>query len=153
MSDEAQQKLYAAIVAAQAEMPHPPRKSTNPHLRNKFADLLTVQDTTRPVLAKHGLAIIQLPIGSDGQVGVVTAVVHQEGGLLLEKITLPLSGQKGLNTPQEAGSIITYLKRYAWSAVCGIASEPDDDGNEDKPKRRKAGDEPETTDTDDLDQF
>ena len=31
---------------------------------------------------------------------------------------------------QAFGSEATYLRRYGWSAILGIASEPDDDGDE-----------------------
>ncbi len=35
----------------------------------------------------------------------------------------------GKNDMQGLGAAITYARRFSWSAVCGIASEEDDDGN------------------------
>src|SRR5699024_4272710 len=46
------------------------------------------------------------------------------------------------NTPQGAGSLITYLKRYSLSAVFGITSDQDDDGNQSSGNNNKPkGDE------------
>jgi hypothetical protein len=43
----------------------------------------------------------------------------------------PLSVKPTKNDVQGAGSAITYAKRYALSAIFGITSDQDDDGNED----------------------
>ena len=125
--------IAPAIVAAHKAMKHPHKNASNPHLRNKFADLQSVIDTTRPVLAKHGLAVVQSPIWSEGRVGLSTCIMHESGEWIEDQIQIPLAERRGLNTEQAAGCILTYLRRYAWQAVCGVAAEPDDDGNEEKP--------------------
>jgi hypothetical protein len=48
-------------------------------------------------------------------------------GAYLEGHT-PIPGANG-GTPQEFGSAITYMRRYAITALLGVATEEDDDGN------------------------
>src|SRR5690625_4401905 len=42
----------------------------------------------------------------------------------------PVFMQAEKQTPQGAGALITYLKRYTLSAIFGITSDQDDDGNQ-----------------------
>lgn len=128
--------IAAALLAAQAEMPHPKRTATNPHLRNKFADLTNIMDTTKPILCKHGLVIMQSIGGSLSASGqavatCTTRIAHAPSGEYQEDTQVMVcEPQKGLNLPQVFGVSYTYMKRYGWGTACGINSEPDDDGNE-----------------------
>ena len=58
---------------------------------------------------------------------VGTMVMH-ESGEWIEYDPICLKPVK--NDPQAVGSTITYAKRYALSAIFGITSDNDDDGNE-----------------------
>ena len=53
--------LAAALVAAQAEMPKVEADAVNPHFKSRFVSLDHLIAKTRPVLNKHGLAIMQAP--------------------------------------------------------------------------------------------
>lgn len=123
------QALSKALAAAQAEMPVVPFDSKNPFLNNRYASLGSVISVTRPVLAKHGLSISQLPISNTGFIGVETALIHESGEWISEAFFLPLGDEKGKSMAQVAGSIITYLRRYSWSSFCGIYADEDTDGN------------------------
>lgn len=128
--------IAAALLAAQKEMPHPKKNAKNPHLRNSFADLNSVMDTTKPHLHKHGLVIFQTLGGEVGDGGTqyatcTTKLVHAESGEYFEdRQMMQYEAQKGLNVPQVFGVMSTYMKRYGWAAVCGINADSDDDGNE-----------------------
>ena len=134
--------IAAALLAAQKEMPHPKKTATNPHLRNKFADLTTVFDTIIPVLNKHGVVMQQdvtgrVEITDQGVpvqiVGVETTLIHAESGeFKTSHVEQFVPQQKGLNMSQALGSTTTYLKRYGASTAAVVSSEPDDDGNEAK---------------------
>lgn len=130
-------KLAPALVAAQKELQHPKRRSENPHLRNKFADLSEVIDTVRPVLNKHGLAFTQTLGYTDHEgkpwLTLTTRLLHESGESITDVSALPIEPQKGLNLGQVTGLLSTFLRRYGISAITGVASEPDDDGNERKP--------------------
>jgi hypothetical protein len=121
-------KLAAALVALEAEIQNPKNTATNPFLKNKYAPLNDLLTEYRPLMAKHGLAIVQLPAGED-RVGVTTMLIHQSGEWVADTVEMTVHDEKGKSNAQVAGSIITYLRRYAVSAVLGIASEDDTDGN------------------------
>lgn len=125
---ESIKNLSAALAAAQAEMPSVKMNSVNPFLKNKFADLGAVIETSRPILAKHGLSISQFPTSFDNQVGVTTILMHASGEWLEDTMTMQASEEKGKSAAQVAGSVITYLRRYSWSAVLGLYADEDTDG-------------------------
>ncbi|MEI8290752.1 MAG: ERF family protein [Verrucomicrobiota bacterium] len=58
--------LAAALAKAQAEMPVAVFDATNPFLKSKYASLGAVIQSSRPILAKHNLSLIQFPIGGFG---------------------------------------------------------------------------------------
>jgi hypothetical protein len=120
--------LAAALVGAQAEMPNVP-KSTKGQVGNAvrfYADLATVVETVQPILAKHGLAYVQMPAndGATGTVTVTTRLIHKSGEWLEDALAMP-TGNGGA---QQVGSAITYARRYSLMAVLGLAPE-DDDGH------------------------
>lgn len=120
--------LAAALTQAQAEMPAVKMNSVNPFLKNRFADLGAVIEATRPHLAKYGLSISQFPSNDSGNIALRTIIMHSSGEWLEDVISLPLGEEKGKSSAQVAGSVITYLRRYSWSAICGVYADEDTDG-------------------------
>ena len=121
-----QQIAYSkALVAAVGELSNVAKTAANPYFKSKYAPLDAIIDATRPILKKHGLAVIQQPLFSEGTAGVETTIIHEGGYSSTSTLLLPLKDQ----SPQGVGSAITYARRYALAAVLGIASEDDDDGN------------------------
>lgn len=117
--------LATALAKAQADMKNAPLNKVNPHYRSKYADLAGIRDATAPILAKHGLTISQFTSMSGEQLVLCTRLLHTSGQWMEGEYPLPLD----LTKPQAMGSALTYARRYAWSAACGIAAEDDDDGN------------------------
>jgi hypothetical protein len=77
------------------------------------------------VLAKHGFAFWQMPEHtSEGRHTLTTQVCHKEGGFFKSTMLLPET-----KDAQALGSALTYCKRYALSAILGIVTDEDDDGN------------------------
>lgn len=122
--------LAKALAEAQGELKPVAMNSVNPFLKNKYADLGAVIDAVRPVLAKHGLAVAQFPFNDPGGIGIETILMHTSGQWLSERVSLPLSDEKGKSAAQVAGSIVTYLRRYALSAVLGVYADEDADGSD-----------------------
>lgn len=118
-------ELASALVAAQKDMPAVDKDSTNPHFRNRFTSLDHLIAVTKPVLTKHGLAILQFPDETNGIPSLTTKLLHVSGECI--EATLPLVLAK--SDMQGVGAALTYARRYAWASVLGIASEEDDDGN------------------------
>lgn len=120
--------LAAALVAAQADMTAP-RKDREVTVKMKtggtykfsYATMAGMVETDRPILAKHGLGFVQFM--SDG--AMVTRILHESG----EQMDCPLPMPNLPNAPQEAGSIITYFKRYSYSAAFGRVADEEDNAN------------------------
>jgi hypothetical protein len=141
MHSETIGNISAALAAAQAFMPAVPKDSTNPHFKSKFASLDGIVERTKPVLAKHDLAIVQgTSESAPGTVCVTTMLVHKSGEYLLTSVTVPLVK----NDPQGVGSAITYGRRYGFAAILSLAADEDDDGNSSshKPEAVKAATKP-----------
>lgn len=144
-------KLAEALSRAQAEMHAAKFNATNPFLKNKYADLGSIIDTSKPVLGKHGLAVTQLTFNDGDRVGVETVLTHASGEWLSTQFSLPLADEKGKSNAQVAGSIITYLRRYSLAAILGMYSDEDTDGNEVKqelkPRETKPAEKPVASET------
>lgn len=151
-------KLAEAFVKCQADMPGVEFDAKNPFLKNKYASLGAVIKVSAPVLAKHGLAVIQIPVSSEGEterigppenkdgeavgapvtsrrkgieaIGLETILLHTSGEWLSDTLFIPLSKEKGKSNAQMAGSIISYLRRYARAAALGMYADEDIDGND-----------------------
>lgn len=123
-------KIAPALVAAGAELQPVAKDATNPAFRNKYATLDAIMEQVRPVLAKHGLTVLQgvtHPETIDGRItglNVETRLIHVSGEWISSSVTLPVEK----TTAQGAGSAISYGRRYGLSALLGLTAE-DDDGN------------------------
>ena len=117
-------ELSGAFVAAQAELKNAAFDAKNPHFGNRYASLAGMRDGVVEVLSKHGLAIIQGTAFDSGIATVNTRLVHKSGEWI--ESVYPFAVDK----PQAMGSAYTYARRYSLAAICGIASEEDDDANE-----------------------
>ncbi len=117
------EKLSTAFVAAQAELKNAVFDKTNPHFKSKYATLAGMRDGLVATLSKHGLAVIQGSDVTEAGPVVNTRLVHTSGQWI--ESAYPIAMDK----PQQMGSAVTYARRYSLAAICGIASEEDDDGN------------------------
>lgn len=119
--------LAAALVAFRGDITNPRNVADNPFYKSKYAPLSEVINHVNATLAKYGLAAIQNSYSDDGQTVTVTTLLLHKSGEWLESEPLSLKPEK--LTPQGAGSVITYARRYQLSAMLGVSSEDDDDGN------------------------
>jgi len=113
------------LVCALGEMQNPPMTSVNPHFHSKFSSLKDCVNTVRPILAKHGIAALQMVRHDDAGDRLVTRLIHKSGEFV-EDGGVPLSNT---NDPQKMGSAMTYARRYGLLSICGVVGDPDDDGN------------------------
>ena len=121
-------RLATALSKAQAEFTTVPQSGFNPHFKNKFSTFQDHVDAARPILAKHGLAISQMPnlIAESDRFVLTTILMHESGESIVSN--QPIFAMK--QDAQSMGSAITYAKRYAYGAILGMASgDFEDDGN------------------------
>src|SRR5260370_24673276 len=118
-------EIAAAIAKAQAELGNVERGGTNPDFHSRYAQLGAVLDEVRPKFAKHGVAILQHAVNGEGSnVGIITRLAHSSGQWIESSLYVAPTRFDA----QGAGSVISYLRRYALMAVAGIG--PDDDDGE-----------------------
>lgn len=120
-------KLSKSLVETQKELKQPLKDAKNPFFKSEYVPLENVAEAITQTATKYGLAFSQYATTTEsGNVSVGTIVFHESG----EFIEFPPLILKPENTkPQSIGSAITYAKRYALSAIFGITSDKDDDGN------------------------
>lgn len=123
-SSESIKQLTEAFNKAQTEMSGAEKGSKNPFFKSNYADLNSVIEAVKGPLNNHGLSFMQHPISSERCIGVCTRITHSSGEWIEESVLFPLTKAD----PQAAGSLITYARRYALQAMCGIPA-VDDDGN------------------------
>ena len=117
--------LTLALSIVQGKMTHAIKDSANPFFKSKYADLESVWDACRSLLAENGLAVMQFP-GEfvDGTMSLNTVLTHSSGEYMSYLMSVPVTKPDA----QGAGSALTYMRRYALAAVVGVV-QADDDGN------------------------
>lgn len=122
-----QAALAAALAKAQGEFKAVARDkevSTGSY-KFRYAELGTILESVRPVLSKHGIAVIQ-PLDEGA---IITELRHEAGGVISARFPFPSMPAN----VQQLGSLITYLRRYCLVSLLGIATEDDDDGGQAPP--------------------
>jgi len=122
---KAQAKITAVVAAETAKVVT--KKGAN--YQYKYAHLSAVLEVCRVPLSENGLAVVQAPQAGGGVVVVTTMILHSSGQFISSDLAL----RPAEYTPQAIGSAITYARRYALSAMVGVAPE-DDDGKAAQPK-------------------
>jgi len=118
-------KLATALSIVQGKLSHAKKDSANPFFKSKYADLESVWDACRDLLAANGLSVMQFP-GEyiDGTMSMTTILAHSSGEWIGQEMSLPVSKPDA----QGSGSALTYMRRYALAAVVGVV-QADDDAN------------------------
>lgn len=125
---ESIQNLSKAMAEFQKSIKQPLKDANNPFFKKLYVPLENVVEAINKTGSPLGISFMQFASSDDtGSIEVATLVMHSTG----EYIEFPPVRMKPeSNKPQAVGSAITYAKRYALSAIFGITSDKDDDGNE-----------------------
>ena len=120
--------IYTALVKTQAEMPII-YKNASSFGKQRYADLAEIIRISRPILVKNGLCITQT--FNDDK--LITTLCHTSGQCISSSLKMTIAEPKGTDTRvnilQTTGCVITYLRRYSYSSIVGIATDDDTDGN------------------------
>ena len=131
-------ELYAALIAAQGEFTTVPKnkvakvrsQKTNSEYTYNYADLADVLEMAVPILARHGIGILQPHVRVNGEVRVCTRLVHKSGqwiqsdGLVIDEKA----------QPQDVGAESSYFRRYDCCSMLGIVADEDVDGERGNPR-------------------
>ncbi len=117
------------FLAAQTAIKGAIKDSTNPHFKNRYADLESVIEAVKPALAANGFCFSQGV--SDDCTRMITTIIHVTGHAMACSVPLIIAKQD----MQAVGSAITYARRYGLAAALGVP-QIDDDGEAamDRPK-------------------
>lgn len=88
-----------------------------------YADLGAIFDGIKKLLGEFGLSYSQI-IQENGK-KLITILMHESGEWVQSEIELMMYGDI-----KSYGGDITYKRRYALSAILGLATESDDDGSQ-----------------------
>lgn len=122
-------ELATALALAQAKMSNAIKNAENPAFKqagrvSKYADLASVREASLGCLNENGIALLQTTEATEHGVLLITRLIHKSGQWIEGSYPLPLNPNV-----QQAASAMTYARRYGWSAICGLATELDDDGD------------------------
>lgn len=108
--------------------------STNPHFKNEYVSLPALLKLVQPLLWERGILVMQPLTHIDGKPAITTRFSYiedeEEMGRFspIIEYTVPLVLEK--DSPQAAGSAITYFRRYALLSALGLVGDADDDAEE-----------------------
>jgi len=119
--------IHEALAACQGELQNPEKTKTAKagSYTYKYADIADVLNACRPVLSKHGIAVIQATV-IEGDVMLLKTCLTYVDGTSVDSLYPVCSFTNGDH--QKIGAAMTYARRYALSSLLGIASEEDSDG-------------------------
>lgn len=123
-------ELAGALAKAQALIKQPAKtrtatiKSDKGSYGYKYADLPDIIDAYRQPFSDNGLSIVQSASTEERRVAVTTVLLHSSGQWIQDTLFMNVADSR----PQAVGSAITYGRRYAISAMVGVAPDEDDDG-------------------------
>lgn len=133
MQSEHINEVAGALAKAQGMMESALKDSANPYFKSKYASLDAVWDAIRKPLSSNGLSVIQTIEGSGDNINITTTLAHSSGQWISSSFPIVVGRPK----PQELGSVITYMRRYALSSLVGVTADEDDDGNAAQDQARK----------------
>ncbi len=120
-------ELATALSKAQSEFKTVPQSGKNPFHKSTYSTLKDCWDVARPVLARHGLSVLQFPDVLHDNNFVLRTIVMHESGESIEGVQPVLATKPDA---QSMGSALTYARRYGLTAALGLCSgDEDDDGN------------------------
>lgn len=131
-------ELTKSLCVVQGKLRGAEKSAKNSHLNSDYADLASIYEACRDLLAENDFAVIQTHSEENGKFGLETMLSHASGEWCSGFIPLSLSGRGG-NEMQALGSATTYARRYGLAAMVGVA--PKDDDGEAAGHRETARDE------------
>ena len=130
-------KLFSELAKAQGTFPEIPRtKKVEMWSKGKPRELLysydyspldNTQKILRPILSKHGIAVVQPP-ASKGNAFRVLTIMAGHGARIISEIGIPRN-----NNPKEHTGLFTYFQRAAYEGMCGVKADSDEEPHDGRP--------------------
>jgi RNAse (barnase) inhibitor barstar len=110
------------FIAGQSSLETAIKNSSNPFLKNKYADIQEILDKVKSAFHENNYIIVQEGGADESGEFIDTKLIHTSGNLFNCKIYLQY--KKG--DMQSLGGAITYARRYGLLSVTGIPVDDDD---------------------------
>jgi hypothetical protein len=115
-------EITSALIVFHDEVNSIPKSADNPFYKSKYVPLDKILSGIQEPLKKANLSFVQFPHGENE---LTTRIIHTSGQWMEDTFYMkPVKSD-----PQAYGSVITYQRRYALSAILGLNTDEDDDGN------------------------
>ena len=127
ISENFRPELFMAISKMQGELTGA-FKAKSGHGYN-YADLAKCIQTAQEPLSNNGLAVVQMITETEAGTHLETVLTHSSGGYMSSSFLMAkaiLQGGGGKNPAQAMGASITYMRRYAYTSIIGLAQTDDD---------------------------
>jgi hypothetical protein len=121
-TSESIKEISKAMVEFHSKVSKIAKTDNNPFFKSKYASLASILDVIAKPLNESKLVILQFPTE---QYKLTTRLLHESGEWFEDTYEM----QPTKHTPQDAGSVITYQRRYAIGAILNLNIDEDDDGN------------------------
>lgn len=127
-------EVVGALVKVQTEFKALEKTVYSEFTNSSYTPLQEIMKYLMPLTTANGLFITQNPVTRHDEqgamtLGVETRIFHSSGEWIhYPEFEMDVISNKKMSTAQEAGSTITYAKRYAIAAIFGIVSDEDKDG-------------------------
>lgn len=115
--------LSKALITFHVKVDKIKKDAKNPFFKSTYASLSSILEGINTPLIESGLTFSQFPTGENG---LTTILIHGESGEFIQS-TYDMRPVK--DDPQGRGSVLTYQRRYALSAILGLNIDEDDDAN------------------------
>lgn len=123
-------KLEAIVIIKDKTVSYPTQRkdgSVGANTSYKHATLGNVVETVMPRLAAHGLSHSWNPRREADRVVVTCTITHKQGHSESVTLDAPLDSSGSKNNIQAMGSSVSYLSRYTFLSICGLATKEMDD--------------------------
>lgn len=126
----AEAAFNAAFAEMQSEMPEideAGKIKVGEQVRSTYSKFEDINKVMKPILQKHGFAIMFKTASKKGEVTVTGILVHREGHRESTELTLEADTSGSKNGVQSTGSSVQYGKRYVMAALLNITTRGEDD--------------------------
>lgn len=116
-------QISKALFEFHKELKNISKDSENPFHKSKYASLSHILNEINDLLISRNLLIEQHPCGNGETIGLITKITHVESGewIASEFHIAPLK-----KDAQAIGSCLTYMRRYALTAILKLNVDDDD---------------------------
>lgn len=127
---KAEMAFNADFAAMQSDLPVIAKTGeikVNNVVRSKYALFEEMNEIVKPILQRHGFAVLYKTNSQKGEVTVSGTLMHREGHREMTELTLEADTSGSKNSVQSIGSSLQYAKRYIMASLLNLTTAGEDD--------------------------